>query len=128
MATREETRRIRLAQWKQIFADRTRTGLTIKAYCELNSISRDSYFYWQNLARLEAIEQSKLSSPKLVELLPPAETSASEETENPAKDSSGKKDQPAVLSIVYHGADITVNADTPKDLLAMVLKVMSGVK
>lgn len=51
MATRAETRRICLAQWNKIFSDRASSGLSVKDYCAQNNISRDSYFYWQNIAR-----------------------------------------------------------------------------
>ena len=51
MSTRKETRQIRLASWKQIFADHAASGLSVRTYCEANNIKRDQYFYWQTIAR-----------------------------------------------------------------------------
>ena len=55
MSTREETRQLRLAAWKQIFADHAASGLSVRAYCEANNIKRDQYFYWQSIARKAAL-------------------------------------------------------------------------
>lgn len=57
MSTREETRQLRLAAWKQIFADHAASGLSVRAYCEANNIKRDQYFYWQSIARKVALAE-----------------------------------------------------------------------
>jgi len=70
MATRTETRQIRLAQWRKIFQQKAESGLTAKEFCAINNISRDAYYYWQNLVRQEALATAQ--QPALVELKPPA--------------------------------------------------------
>lgn len=57
MSTREETRQLRMAAWKQIFADHAASGLSVRAYCETNNIKRDQYFYWQAIARKAALAE-----------------------------------------------------------------------
>lgn len=119
MATRTETRQIRLAQWRKIFQQKSDSGLTAKEFCAINNISKDAYYYWQNLVRQETL--SAMKQPTLVELKPPALTktsvqSAVRETTNVSPG----------LSIAVNGATINVNADTPKELLAMVLEVVSN--
>jgi len=47
MATRTETRQIRLAQWCKIFQQKAESGLTAKEFCAINNISRDAeYPHW----------------------------------------------------------------------------------
>ena len=58
MSTREEIRQIRLASWKQIFADHAASGLGVRAYCEANNIKRNQYFYWQVIARKAALTET----------------------------------------------------------------------
>ena len=55
MATRTETRQIRLAQWRKIFHQKAESDLTAKEFCAINNISKDAYYYWQNLVRREAL-------------------------------------------------------------------------
>ena len=128
MATRAETRRIRLAEWKKIFEDRARTGLSIKDYCIANNISRDSYFYWQNLARIEALNQAACTLPKVVEIKSPATSNSMATVHETCILDSGASQSATVLSINYHGANIQVTSDTPRELLTMVLEVMSDVE
>lgn len=117
MATRAETRRIRLAQWNKIFSDRAGSGLSVKDYCAQNNISRDSYFYWQNIARKDALSHSKL--PALVELKPPAETDA-----HNASSINGMTDHDPHITVTVGNATITVDSGTPKELLSMVMEVV----
>ena len=54
MGLREETKRIRLQEWRKIIQDRLDSGLTIDKYCKEHNISRDAYMYW--LRQLRAAE------------------------------------------------------------------------
>ena len=119
MATRTETRLIRLAQWRKIFQQKAESGLTAKEFCAINNISRDAYFYWQNLVRQEALATAQ--QPALVELKPPA-------LRNVTKQQSSNEQLyiSSGLSITVNGATINVNSDTPKELLSMVLEVVSN--
>lgn len=55
MSTREGTLQLRLASCQQIFADRAASGISVKDYCEANNLKRDQYFYWQSIARKNAL-------------------------------------------------------------------------
>lgn len=119
MATRTETRQIRLAQWRKIFQQKAESGLTAKEFCAINNISKDAYYYWQNLVRQEAL--ATVQQPALVELKPPTLRN------KPMQPSD--REQSTVssgLSITVNGATINVNSDTTKELLAMVLEVVSN--
>lgn len=119
MATRTETRQIRLAQWRKIFQQKADSGLTAKEFCATNNISKDAYYYWQDLVRQEAL--AKVQQPALVELKPPALRGASTL-------SSGYEQSTdlSCLSIDVNGVTINVKSETPKELLAMVLEVVSN--
>lgn len=76
MSTREETRQLRLASWQQIFADRVASGLSVKDYCEANNLKRDQYFYWQSIARKNALAAMPEKAPGFALLEPPKQESA----------------------------------------------------
>lgn len=61
MNKKSEKHNFKVQQWKAIIQDRINSGLTVKEYCEQNSIKRDAYFYWLNVIRREAIEQTSAS-------------------------------------------------------------------
>lgn len=119
MAARTETRQIRLAQWRKIFQQKENSGLTAKEFCAINNISKDAYYYWQNLVRQEAL--AKTQQPALVELKPSALRNAPVQmfANEQANISSG-------VSIAVNGVTINVNSDTSKELLTMVLEVVSN--
>ena len=76
MSTREETRQLRLASWQQIFADRAASGLSVKDYCEANNLKRDQYFYWQSIARKNALAAIPENTPGFTLLEAPKQESA----------------------------------------------------
>lgn len=76
MSTREETRQLRLASWQKIFADRATSELSAKDYCEANNLKRDQYFYWQSIARKNALAAMPENIPGFALLEPPKQESA----------------------------------------------------
>lgn len=122
MSTRSEVRKIRLAEWEKIFKDRAESGLNITKYCEAHNLSRDSYYYWQNLARTEALSQMK--APALVELKPPVENKPSIINSIPSNKSTDTFAVEATLMV--NDVNISINSSTSKELLAMVLEVVSN--
>lgn len=119
MATRTETRQIRLAQWRKIFQQKAKSGLTAKEFCAINNISKDAYYYWQNLVRQEAL--ATVQQPALVELKPPMLRSTPIQAANRSQSADSTS-----ISIAINGATINVNSDTPKELLSMVLEVVTN--
>ena len=119
MATRAETRRIRIAQWRKILEEKASSGLTAKEFCTKNNISRDAYYYWQDIVRRDAL--SELKQPTLVELKPPAIV------DEPKQIPDNHRNDTLVpqLTITINNATIKVDSDTPKELLSMVLEVVS---
>ncbi len=122
MDTRTETRQIRLARWRKIFEEKASSGLTAKEFCAINNISKDAYYYWLKLVRQEVLSQMK--QPSLVELKQPA-TIDDLETNINRSQTEGFKPQ---LTITVKDLSIQINNNTPKELLTMVIEVVSNAK
>ena len=55
----KETKELRLAQWASIIKEQKQSGLTVKAWCSQNGITKDTYYYWQQKLRKEVYEAIK---------------------------------------------------------------------
>ena len=55
----KETKELRLAQWARIIKEQKQSGLTVKAWCSQNGITKDAYYYWQQKLRKEVYEVIK---------------------------------------------------------------------
>ncbi|WP_349945181.1 IS66 family insertion sequence element accessory protein TnpB [Lacrimispora sp. BS-2] len=119
MDTRVATTKIRIQQWIDIFQDRAQSGLKVDDYCEQHQLSRNSYYYW-----LRRVKEAALQSvgTKFVELEEPEAPVSLDHTYNTNNISSKS------LTIQMNGAFISVNSDTSKELLTMVLGVVANVK
>ena len=104
MDTRSIKRNYQLQQWRKIIQEQTASGLTIDEYCKQNGLSRNSYFYWLRLVRVDAVNTQQ-NSAGFVEMRLPA----------PHND--------AVPCIVIHVTD-----RTSSDLLARAIEVIRYVK
>ena len=49
--TREIAAELRVSHWAGIMQERTRSGLSIKAFCRQADICQNTYFYWQRRVR-----------------------------------------------------------------------------
>ncbi len=49
--------RFRLEQWTQLIKDCQSSGMTVKAWCELNGVKQHSYYYWLRKIRKVACDQ-----------------------------------------------------------------------
>lgn len=116
MSTREETRQIRLASWQEVFRDRAASGMSVKNYCLANNISKNSYFYWQNIARKNALNTASSVSPRFAELSAP-------------EDSYPRKNTPVAVNdtviIDIGNASVRVSEGISRELLTLVVEVMS---
>ena len=109
METRLVTNQVRLASWAQIIKDRNASGLSIRAYCEQNGISRNAYNYWLRKLRNAAIESG---SARFVELQPITEIS-----QEPCLSDSQ-------VIIELGGARIHVDSTSSKEALSMAVEVL----
>jgi len=108
VSTQLATQQIRMQQWAQIIRAKNESGLTVKDYCENNSISENAYYYWLRKIRASAIEAA---GGQFAELAVPAE---------PQADASGT----AGVTIEMNGARLLVSDAGCRDTLTMVLEVL----
>lgn len=57
MDTKQVTHEIRLRQWAKIMRERQASGMSINAWCEVQGIRRQQYFYWQRKLREAACKE-----------------------------------------------------------------------
>ncbi len=119
MDTRVATTKIRIQQWVVVFQDRAQSGLKVDDYCKQHQLSRNSYYYW-----LRRVKEAALQSvgTKFVELEEPEALISSDHTYKTHSISSNS------LAIQMNGVLISVNSNTSKELLTMVLGVVANVK
>lgn len=97
-----------MQQWAQVIHARNESGLTVKDYCEENSISENAYYYWLRKIRETAIEEA---GGQFAELTAPAK---------PDANTCGT----AGVIIEINGARIQIADVGCRDALAMVLEVL----
>ena len=61
MATRIETRQIRLAQWRKIIQQKAESGLSAKEFCAIINISKDAYNYWKTIPQIMNVKKNNNS-------------------------------------------------------------------
>ena len=119
MSTREETRQLRLASWQHIFADRAASGLSVKDYCEVNNLKRDQYFYWQSIARKNALAAMPENTPGFALLEAPKQESAIH---------GSSQDPLPSITIELGNIRLSLANGIRKEQLAAVLEVITHVE
>lgn len=117
--TRLATRQIRIKEWSMIFKDRIESGMRVDDFCKSRGISRDAYYYWLRKVKDAAIEASGV---KFVELKEPKQLPA------PTKTESVEKNFIPQASITIGKMNISVNSNTPKELIKNLIEVAANVK
>ena len=112
--TRLATKKIRIKQWAEIINDRINSGLKVDEYCQTHGISRDAYYYWLRKVKAAAIELSEVEFVELKE--PDVQTAAYERGFIPQ------------ASITIGNMNISVNTNTPKELIKDLIEVAANVK
>lgn len=107
LTTRRATRKYRLQQWQSIFHDRAESGLTVKEYCQKHGITKDSYYYWQKVAREAVIAEA---GPFFAELR--AEAASNVEGFTPE------------ITIRIGNAVLAANSTTPEELLLKAVRIL----
>ena len=108
---------IRIQQWAVVFKAKAELGLTVDEYCDQNGITRNAYYYWLRRARAAVLKNTQTT---FVELKAP-------ETEAFPQIPTAIHSFIPQLTIEKNGLVIRVNSNTPKELLALVLEVLSYV-
>ncbi len=96
--------------WALMVQEQTRSGLSVREWCEQNSIAPKTFYYRRRQVRSELLQAA---SPVFAELVPPEGEHISS--------SDGFRPQ---LTISIKDAVIGIDQGTPRQLLASVLEVM----
>ena len=124
MDTRSIKRNYQLQQWRKIIQEQTTSGLTIDEFCNQNGLSRNSYFYWLRLVRVEAVNAQQNAS-GFVELKLPDHHNDVVPCITPV---SAPEQVPSQLTLSVNGIVIQVTDRTSSDLLARTIEVIRYVK
>lgn len=113
--TQLATKQIRLQQWTAIIRDRQQSGMKVDEYCQSHGITRDMYFYWLRKVKEAALDSSGVELVELKEPEPSQPSHASFPFTTEATISAGR-------------LIISVNRDTPKDLIISLMEAATNVK
>ena len=115
MKAKELTTNYQMQRWMDIIRDCKASNLTVAQYCELNGLSRPSYYYWFAKIREAALEaQQAVDEPRFVELSAP-------ETETTVVTQS------TTATIKVGAASIEISESISDEMLLRILKVVSHV-
>lgn len=127
MNAKQKLHQAKLAQWAVRCKEQTDSGLTVKAWCEQNSISVYTYNYWKHQLKSEYINSLM---PDIVPLsLPPATSSQSVAPDCPdtpvpdLRQSRDSRDR-ACIHISTTGIDIAVSSSADDELLMRLIKAV----
>ena len=124
MDTRSIKRNYQLQQWRKIIQEQTTSGLTIDGFCKQNGLSRNSYFYWLRLVRVDAVNTQQ-NSAGFVELKLPDPHNDVFPCVTPI---SVPEQENSQLTLSVNGIVIQVTDRTSSELLARTIEVIRYVK
>ncbi|EMS69213.1 IS66 family insertion sequence element accessory protein TnpA [Ruminiclostridium cellobioparum] len=118
MDAQKLTHEYRLSQWAPIIHACRNSGMTVKAWCQENSINEKQFFYWQRRVREEI---SSLSSELPVAMQNTAFV--------PLKVSDNRTDKyfSPVMVLSIGNSRLELSNQTSPELLASILKVLGHV-
>lgn len=126
MNTNHVTHQLKLSSWADKFRDQQASGMTAKAWCTLNNITKDQFFYWKRQLK-DACFETQL--PDIVPIsLPSANESSTTCTTCATVIPTAGNYAPATSApaIQLQIKDVTINVtpDTPDALISKVLKAV----
>jgi putative transposase len=124
MEINEIRNQVRIREWMELVRERTSSGMTINAWCEMKGISKYQYYYWLRKVRQEAyneIENHKDSLPVAQEDSLPEFAHINVVKDESVAESSG-------ISIRMNNADIHIGNDVHPEQLITVMQVIVHAK
>lgn len=124
MKINEIRNQVRIREWMELIRERTASGMTIKAWCELKGISKHQYYYWLRKVRKEACNEIEIHK----ESLPATQEDSLPEFAhiNVVKDESAAGG--SGISIRTNNADIHIGSDVHPEQLITVMQVIVHAK
>jgi len=120
MTNREAKREIMLRQWSELVQECQCSGMSVKAWCEINNINTKTYYYRQAQVRKVACDQLALKPNKqtatFTELCPIQSIS-------PQTEFIQQNANPCVF-VKIANAEVSINSSADERTVAMVLKAV----
>lgn len=107
MNTKLATTQIRIAEWAAIIKNCKSSGMKVDEYCQQHDISRDAYYYWLRKVKAAALQQTGFVE------LPVPEVKSVQTT-----------DFATQMVVKVPGAELSINNDTPTELITKILEVI----
>ena len=99
MNTKLVTARIRIKNWAAIIQNRNAFGWSVKDYCALHQLSKDSYYYWLR----------KVKEIPLVEITQPV----------PEDNATDPK---VMMTLMFRGMQLDIPLSIQRDTLSMIIE------
>lgn len=111
MNTKLATTQIRITEWAAIIKDCKSSGMKVDDYCQQHDISRDAYYYWLRKVKAAALQQAGFVELPVPEVKPIPTTGFT-----------------AQMVVKVGSAELSINNDTPTELLTRILEVIHHVE
>ena len=119
MDTQLTIKKLQHQSWAVMIQEQIKSGLTISSWCSQNGMKTKTFYYRRKQLRgeiLDSVPEHKLRPTTFAELVPPPDVSDKPVSNNNSFD--------AQLTINVNGAVISVNQDTPRQLLIDVMEAV----
>ena len=120
MDTQLTVKNLQHQAWAGMIQKQIKSGLTIRSWCSRNGMNTKTFYYRRKQVRgdiLDTVPAPELKPITFTELVPPSTASKQQAPKNSAFE--------AQLTIEINGSIISVNQDTPRQLLMDVMKAVS---
>ncbi|SCH46266.1 Uncharacterised protein [uncultured Clostridium sp.] len=104
MNTKLVTARIRIKNWAAIIQNRNAFGWSVKDYCALHQLSKDSYYYW-----LRKVKEIPLVESGFVEITQPV----------PEDNATDPK---VMMTLMFRGMQLDIPLSIQRDTLSMIIE------
>lgn len=124
MNARQKLHQIHLQEWTVRFADQKASGLTVRQWCEQNSLSFHTYNYWKHLLKEEVVEQAL---PDIVPLSLPVLPDPDSSLETTPKIRSIRTNRPihsndSNVKIQINGVSIEIDTSVSEEFLSKLIQ------
>jgi transposase-like protein len=117
--TRALATQYQLQEWAAIVTEQKSSGQSIKAYCEVNDIRPNAFFYWQRKLRETVAQEIRLPEPQQLPV-PSGWAAVTEQTAKPTV-----SDELKTIPVEIGKFKVSVSAETDTELLVRTLKVLA---
>lgn len=115
MDTRAMAQEVRLGHWAGILRERRDSGLSVRGYCQEQSINEKTYYYWQRRLRKTACER----------FMPQEQSPQKESPVFAALPISNNKDSGSIV-VRLNGAEVEIRGGADPATVDTVLRVLRG--